>query len=1260
LIQKVASLLQDGELLSTKLASAAFVKSVLNGVAADKNISGLTTKIDYLGDVLASANSAINAVTGPTPDSSAAITLLQNAIKVQSATQGTISNSLEAYARGGAQPNILGATLTQAIAEAVTGVIVPARVEIAAGSTSIATVNEGPSGGTSDFSVTLTRSGNVDSVVTLKYSLAVGDGVTRDDFALNAIPAGNVTFASGQTTVTLTIKVKGDNVKELAENFSVILTDPLGQTQLIDAAGNATASLSRGFVIANDDPLTPTFTLPATLDLVADGTAKAISGISLDYYKTDTNLTVTIKAAVGTTLSVVGYTPTNVNKNGTPQAGAVTQLELTGTLSNLQTNLAALRVTVPSTQTEAFLAFEALDPAALNNKGLADVSMTLHHAATLVLPAMPENLMAGLETSLAGFKVTDLDGDTVTLRLKPVNAVLDVSVLPTGVGMVEEDDGGLTLTGTPRLLNLTLDSLTITAIAGNVRIVASLDDGDSLTTEPNYAAISGTAAAAPTTVALPDGLLVSAGQVAGVSGISVSDIDSDQLTVRLTPTGGELNFAIDLGTLSVARTDSVASNVTTVTLSGSKDNINQALDSLTFKAGLTANSGSIRVLAGDGNSLADRTVNISIAQNAPPEAGGAFTTERQLEEFTGTLTIGGLNGLNLVNSDGALPTGVRIVSVTGATLSYNNSAITLGQSGDVLTLNGSKQLVLGVALNTNYTSDVKISYVVVDPVDPRLNSLPSTITVPVTAINDAPVVAPNGLTYTFTEGATPVSILQGLNVSDVDSTNLTSARVSIGSGYDVNDLLRVPDNAALLAASGITANYSNGVLSLTGAASLSAYQTALRSVTFSNTSDNPSTTPSRQISVVVTDDSASATASSSAISRTVAVVSVNDAPTISYANATLPDVGERVPSSLAGIGISIADLDAGNNALTLTLGVTSGVLNATAGTSGVVISGSGTNTLTLNGSQSAIRSILSGVDTQSSLTYYNDSRNPASLDRLSLSLNDNGASGLGGALSTTTAYDFRVISVNDSPLLSLSGKALYASDTGSALLSPQGTVSDADSSYFSAIQVQITTGLTSLDNLFLNTAAQQTLSSAGFTSSYNSANGTLSIVAIPPAPGAAAKVLSQEDVASVLAGVSFSKSASVVDGVNAIRISDGESRVIVYSVTDNSGSATATSLNASLDLALQKAPFASIVDVQTLKFNGDPKSASVSVDLSTFRVLANGAAVGVSGGNLFSVKDVDASGATSTSVQLVGSSVANKLTGTSLATPSRAVAAPTL
>ncbi|MEI7786928.1 MAG: calcium-binding protein, partial [Betaproteobacteria bacterium] len=175
------------------------------------------------------------------------------------------------------------------------------------------------------------------------------------------------------------------------------------------------------------------------------------------------------------------------------------------------------------------------------------------------------------------------------------------------------------------------------------------------------------------------------------------------------------------------------------------------------------------------------------------------------------------------------------------------------------------------------------------------------------------------------------------------------------------------------------------------------------------------------------------------------------------------------------------------------------------------------------------------------------------------------------------------------------------------------------------------------DKLFLTTAASQTLSSAGFTTSFNASTGLLAI-----SPATSGKVLSQEDVSSVLAGVSF----STTDAITA-----GESRVILYTVQDNSASATAASSAASLNLTLQASPFAAIqnvASVQTLVFTGDPRSDAVSVDLSTFRVLANGSPISVTGGNLFSVKDVDASGATATSVQLVGSSAANKLTGTSL------------
>ena len=59
--------------------------------------------------------------------------------------------------------------------------------------------------------------------------------------------------------------------------------------------------------------------------------------------------------------------------------------------------------------------------------------------------------------------------------------------------------------------------------------------------------------------------------------------------------------------------------------------------------------------------------------------------------------------------------------------------------------------------------------------------------------------------------------------------------MSISAGFFAGDTLNFTNQ------NGITGSYngSTGVLTLTGSASLANYQTALRSITFSSTSDNP-------------------------------------------------------------------------------------------------------------------------------------------------------------------------------------------------------------------------------------------------------------------------------------------------------------------------------------------------------------------------------------------------------------------------------------
>jgi hypothetical protein len=108
---------------------------------------------------------------------------------------------------------------------------------------------------------------------------------------------------------------------------------------------------------------------------------------------------------------------------------------------------------------------------------------------------------------------------------------------------------------------------------------------------------------------------------------------------------------------------------------------------------------------------------------------------------------------------------------------------------------------------------------------------------PLTAGGRAPFLAgiePGALAYTENEPATPVT--SALTVTA--DGNITGATVTIGTGFaSPEDVLSFANQL------GITGSYNaaSGVLTLSGSASAADYQTALRAVSYSNTSENPST-----------------------------------------------------------------------------------------------------------------------------------------------------------------------------------------------------------------------------------------------------------------------------------------------------------------------------------------------------------------------------------------------------------------------------------
>jgi len=112
----------------------------------------------------------------------------------------------------------------------------------------------------------------------------------------------------------------------------------------------------------------------------------------------------------------------------------------------------------------------------------------------------------------------------------------------------------------------------------------------------------------------------------------------------------------------------------------------------------------------------------------------------------------------------------------------------------------------------------------------------------------------------YVAGGAPVTLDAGLSISDTESTSLIGATVSIGAGFLTGDALSVGSPQTGVASS---YNAATGVLTLSGAASLSAYQTELDSVTFASPTE---TNPSRTIAWSVNDGVATSTPASSSVS----------------------------------------------------------------------------------------------------------------------------------------------------------------------------------------------------------------------------------------------------------------------------------------------------------------------------------------------------------------------------------------------------------
>jgi len=239
------------------------------------------------------------------------------------------------------------------------------------------------------------------------------------------------------------------------------------------------------------------------------------------------------------------------------------------------------------------------------------------------------------------------------------------------------------------------------------------------------------------------------------------------------------------------------------------------------------------------------------------------------------------------------------------------------------------------------------------------------------------VAAPPTVTTTvsalaYTENAAATAVDSGLVLNEPEADPILGATVRILTNYqNGEDVLAFSDQLGIAGAW----NAGTGILTLSGTTTAADYQTALRSVTYQNTSDAPSTS-TRTVQIVVTD----ANAESGSATRDIAVTAVDDPLDVTTTGGSLAFT-EGAAATVLDSALTVVDLD--HNITGATVQVTGNYVNGEdvlaftdqLGITGVWAPVSGT--LTLSGTttpanyQTALRTI----------TYANASENPSTLPR---------------------------------------------------------------------------------------------------------------------------------------------------------------------------------------------------------------------------------------------------------------------------------------
>jgi hypothetical protein len=313
-------------------------------------------------------------------------------------------------------------------------------------------------------------------------------------------------------------------------------------------------------------------------------------------------------------------------------------------------------------------------------------------------------------------------------------------------------------------------------------------------------------------------------------------------------------------------------------------------------------------------------------------------------------------------------------------------------------------------------------------------------------LNDKPVLTTTGSALSYTENAGQVAVDPAITATDADSSTLSGATVTITGNFSSSE-----DSLAFTDQNGITGSYdTNGTLTLSGTASVADYEAALRSVTYENSSDNPSTA-TRTVSFQA-DDGAATNSLSDPATRDIGITPVNDAPVVTTSDGST-SYTQGDPATAIDSGLTVNDVDDASiegAQVQFTSGFESGdelVFVDQAGISGAYNSGDGILTLTGTASVADYETALRSVG------YQHTGDNPSASKTVEFKVND------GDVDSNTAAksIDVQPPSTDQAPVVTTSGGSTpyTVDDSVSQPVDAALTVADSDDVNLESARVQI-------------------------------------------------------------------------------------------------------------------------------------------------------------------------------------------------------------